>query len=252
MRVLLGTIAALFVCAQTAHAETYRLNYEAVVLGVVVLGEARYEVDSSTQGYTARATLRTSGLARLFDQTDITANAAGSRVGAGLTWSRYSLDHRYASKSRRIQMQRSGGHVNAEITPRYGNMGVPPTTEAQQDQSYDPLTAVFALGSQVGAARGCRGGVLVFDGRQHYRLSVSGGARGTFNGGGYSGPALSCQFRYEPIAGHSADFNRSNIPAATAWFALPEQAGFAAPLRLTVPTPLGDAQLDLRGYQHTR
>jgi hypothetical protein len=89
----------------------------------------------------------------------------------------------------------------------------------------------------------------VFDGRQHYRLSVSPIAQGTFNGGGYRGPALNCRFRYEAIAGFSASFDRSSIPTADAWFALPAQPGFAAPLRLTVPTPLGAAQLDLRGYE---
>jgi hypothetical protein len=108
---------------------------------------------------------------------------------------------------------------------------------------------MFALGRQIGAARACRGAVLVFDGRQHYRLSVAARGQGNFNGGGYNGPALNCQFRYEPIAGFGASFNRSNIPVADAWFALPAQAGFAAPLRLTVPTPLGAAQLDLRGYE---
>lgn len=251
LRVLMVVLCAAFGVAQTAHAETYRLNYEAVVLGVVVLGEATYQVDSTAQGYSARATMRTSGLARLFDQTDITARANGTRAGAGLIWSRYELDHSYAHKSRRIRLARASGRVTADIAPRYSDMGVPPATATQQDQSYDPLSALFALGSQVGAARTCRGSVLVFDGRQHYRLAVSGGSRGTFNGGGYEGPALSCQFRYEALAGHSADFNRANVPEATAWFALPAQPGFAAPLRLTVPTPLGDALLDLRGYQHT-
>jgi hypothetical protein len=90
----------------------------------------------------------------------------------------------------------------------------------------------------------------VFDGRGHYRLSVSPKAQGTFNGGGYNGPALSCNFRYEPIAGFTFSAQeRSSIPVAEAWFALPAQGGFAAPLRITVPTPIGAAQLDLRGYE---
>jgi hypothetical protein len=89
----------------------------------------------------------------------------------------------------------------------------------------------------------------VFDGRQHYRLAVSPRGQGNFNGGGYNGPALQCAFRYEPISGFSANFDRSRVPVAEAWFALPAQPGFAPPLRLTVPTPLGAAQLDLRSYE---
>ncbi len=249
MRVLASVIAAAWLLIAPAHAETYRLNYEAAVLGVVVLGTASYEVTANANRYAARANLRTSGLARLFDQTDITAAATGSLNGANIAWTRYDLSHSYASKFRRIQMNRGGGGVTAQVNPSYGNMGQPAATTAQQTGSYDPLSGVFALGRQIGAARACRGSVLVFDGRQHYRLAVSPRAQGTFNGGGYNGPALSCQFRYEPIAGFSADLDRARIPVAEAWFALPASPGFAPPLRLTVPTPLGQAQLDLRSFE---
>lgn len=249
LRILFGLLIGACVMASPARAETYRLRYEAAVLGVVVLGTANYEVAATPTRYAVRANLRTSGLARLFDQTEITAASAGTVSGGAITWSRYDISHAYANKFRRIQLNRARGGVNAQITPGYGNMGQPPASAAQMSGSYDPLTGVFALGRQVGIARACRGSVLVFDGRQHYRLAVSPRGQGDFSGGGYNGPALNCQFRYEPIAGFSANFDRSRVPAADAWFALPGEPGFAAPLRLTVPTPLGAAQLDLRGYE---
>ncbi len=232
-----------------AHAETYRLSYEAAVLNVVVLGVADYEVTASPTRYAVRANLRTSGLARVFDQTEITATSTGAVVGGGLAWTRYDISHAYAGKFRRIRLNRSGGVISAQITPEYRDLGQPPATVAQQRNSYDPLSGVFALGRQIGVARACRGSVLVFDGRQHYRLAVSPRGQGNFNGGGYNGPALQCNFRYEPISGFNADFNRASVPLADAWFALPAQPGFAPPLRLTVPSPVGRAQLDLRRYQ---
>lgn len=248
MRFLIAFIAACLFAAP-ASAETYRLNYEAAVLGVVVLGTASYEVTATPTRYATRARLRTSGLARLFDQTDITATSTGSVSGGAISWSRYDISHSYASKFRRIQLNRSGANVSSAINPGYSDMGRPAANAEQQSGSYDPLTGVFALGRQIGMARACRGSVLVFDGRQHYRLSVSPRSQGDFTGGGYNGPALSCQFAYQPIAGFGAEFDRSTVPSAEAWFALPDQPGFAAPLRLTVPTPLGAAQLDIRGYE---
>lgn len=240
---------AMLACAiaAPAQAETYRLEYEAAVLGVVVLGAARYEVAATPTRYAVRANLRTSGLARLFDQTEINAASAGSVSGGAIAWSRYDLSHAYAGKFRRVQLVRSASGVAAEIAPNYRDMGRPPASPAQRLGSYDPLTSIFALGRQIGVARACRGSVLVFDGRQHYRLSVAPRAEGEFEGGGYRGPALACQFRYEPIAGFDDDLD--SAPVAEAWFALPAQPGFAAPLRLTVPTPLGAARLDLRGYE---
>lgn len=249
LRIIAGLALAVFFVASPARAETYRLNYEAAVLGVVVLGTASYEVAATPTRYAVRANLRTSGLARLFDQTEITATSTGSVSGGAINWTRYDISHAYAAKFRRIQLNRAADGVSAQITPSYGDMGQPPANAAQQAGSYDPLTGVFALGRQIGVNRACRGAVLVFDGRQHYRLAVSPRGQGNFNGGGYNGPALNCQFRYEPIAGFSDNFDRSRVPAADAWFALPAQPGFAAPLRLTVPTPLGSAQLDLRGYE---
>ncbi|MBC7768861.1 MAG: DUF3108 domain-containing protein [Phycisphaerales bacterium] len=248
IQTIAGALIALGFVAAPARAETYRLNYEVAVLGVVVLGTASYEVTASPTRYAVRANLRTSGLARMFDQTEITATSTGAITGATINWSRYDISHAYSSKFRRIQMTRAGA-VTAQIAPSYGDMGTPPATAAQQSGSHDPLTGVFALGRQIGAARACQGAVLVFDGRQHYRLSVAPIAQGTFNGGGYRGPALNCRFRYEPIAGFSTNVDRSRIPVADAWFALPAEPGFAAPLRLTAPTPLGQAQLDLRGYE---
>lgn len=251
MRQLRTIVCALFALAfaPAAQAETYRLQYEAAVLGVVVLGTASYELTTSASRYAARANLRTSGLARLFDQTQITATSTGTLTGAAVSWARYDISHAYANKFRRIRLDRANGAVSAQVTPAYRDLGAPAATASQQNGSFDPLSGVFALGRQIGAARACQGAVLVFDGRQHYRLAVSPIGQGTFNGGGYQGPALNCRFRYEPIAGFGANTDRSRIPVADAWFALPAQPGFAAPLRLTVPTPLGQAQLDLRGYE---
>lgn len=249
-RFLVLCAVALFAVVAPANAETYRLRYEAAVLGAVVLGEARYEVAATPTRYAVRANLQTSGLARMFDQTEISASSTGAISGASIAWTRYDLSHSYAAKFRRVQLNRSGSAVSGEINPVFGNMGTPPASTAQQSNSYDPLTAMFALGRQIGAARACTGSVLVFDGRGHYRLAVSARGQGNFNGGGYNGPALQCAFRYEPISGFTLSAaERARIPAAEAWFALPARGGFAPPLRLTVPTPLGAAQLDLRGYE---
>lgn len=250
MRLIVGIVFGLVLaCARPALAETYTLDYEAAVLGVVVVGEAHYSIDADADGYEVRSTLRTSGLARLFDQTDITASSQGAITQEGLSWRRYSLAHNYAQKSRRTTMTRSASGVALDIAPQYGNMGSPPASADQRYGSHDPLSAVFALGRQVSRAGSCQGAVRVFDGRQHYRLSLTPKGVGTYSGGGYDGRAISCYFHYQPIAGFNRDFDRSNIPTAVIWFAMQDDASFAPPLRLTVPTPLGEARLDLRGFQ---
>lgn len=249
-----ATAAIVFLCAMfaivpRARAETYRLTYEAEVLNLVVLGTASFEVAVTPTRYAVRAGVETSGLARLFDQTQITAAATGVLAGPAVQWARYDISHAYSGKFRRIQMIRGADGTATEINPAYRDMGSPQASRAQQAASYDPLSALFALGVQIGAARACRGAALVFDGRQHYRLAVTPRAEGAFNGGGYRGAAVSCNFRYEPLSGFSAGARPTNVPVAEAWFGLPTQRGFAPPLQLTVQTPLGAARLDLRSYQ---
>jgi len=252
---MLRWISALAFCllfvATPAHAETYRLRYEAAVLNLVVLGTANYEVATTPTRYVVRGSLRTSGLARMFDQTQITATSSGSIASNGVVWTRYDISHAYSGKFRRIQMSRNRHGVTARVEPVFRNLGETPVTPSQQMTSYDPLSGILALGRQVGTARACRGAVLVFDGKQHYRLTISARGQGRFSNRAYSGAAVNCTMRYSPISGFAADFDRSRVPAADMWFALQPGSTFAAPLRLTVQTPVGAAQLDLRGYERT-
>ena len=247
--VILFMLGALVAFGGVAFAETTRIEYSAAVLGAVEVGTVSYEVTTNEGAYSARANVRTSGLARLFDQTEITASSAGQLRQAAVAWSSYSLSHAYANKFRRVSMTRTGAGVDTAIEPRFGSMGDPPATAAQQFSAYDPLSGVFALGRQVGAAGACQGRVLVFDGRQHYELALSPMSRGSVNRGGYNGPALACAMRYRPISGFTLSAAEiARIPEGEAWFVERRDGGFAAPLRLSVNTPLGVARLDMTRY----
>lgn len=245
------TVAVLVLFARQADATTYRLRYDAQVLGVVTLGQASFEVSTSGGRYRTRATMRTSGIAQFFDRTQISAASTGLLRPAGLSWSSYNLSHAYAQQVRHIDMRRTRTGVTANVAPRFGDMGDPPATPAQRNGSYDPLTAIFALGRQIGASQSCAGRVAVFDGRAHYRLIASGRAAPVmYRGGGYEGPAVRCALRYEPIAGYtSARERRFAPPRAEAWFALPSDRSFGPLLRLQVQTAVGQARLNLRGYE---
>ncbi|MGE3141707.1 MAG: DUF3108 domain-containing protein [Hyphomonadaceae bacterium] len=248
MKALLLTLALAF-AGLSASAEAYRLGYDAVVLGAITVGAVRYDVSYAEGRYAARASVRTAGAARLFDQTQISAAASGVMAAAAPGWRQYDLSHSYGAKFRRVRMLREAGGVNVAAAPPFGNGGAPPATPAQQRAAHDPVTALFALGMAVGAGRACASSVTVFDGRQLYRLSATNGQRGTYRGGGYDGPALRCALRYEPLAGYSdLAAARRNAPVSEAWFALTPQGGYAPLLHLSVPTPLGPARLNLTRY----
>jgi len=239
--------------APLAHAESFRAEYRAEILGVVLMGRASFQGAAANGRYSSTATLRTAGFAAIFDQTNITASSSGVYGPNWVSWSGYNLSHAYAQKFRRISLRRSGRDVRATITPRYGDMGNPPVTDDIRQGSYDPVSALFVLGRLVGQARACTGNVRVFDGRGLYRLTLTPRATGSYRGGGYNGPAVRCTMRYTPIAGFNMSAaERARIPVASAWYVQPAQPGFAMPLEISVPTPVGTARVQVSSYSYTR
>ena len=238
-------IAGLAPGAATA-ASQFNLEYDASILNVVSLGRVTLRGAIGATGYNAGATVQTAGFARLFDDTKISASAAGALDGGGLSWSNYELSHAYARKFRHVSMKRGAGGITATIAPAYRDMGAPPATDAQKSGARDPVTTFIEIGRAIAATGKCGGTFSVFDGKQYYAPTLSPKANGTYQGGGYNGKALVCWLRYQPIAGFKpmSAAERAKIPVAEAWFAMPAK-GFAMPLRVEVPTPLGAARLDL-------
>lgn len=246
----LSLMLAGLALAAPARAAQFDFRYEASILNVVVLGEGRLQGRATPGPYTASATVRTAGFAAIFDDTRITASAAGRVAANGaFGWSRYDLSHAYANKYRRISMRRGAAGVEATIEPGFGHMGEPPASAAQRNASFDPVTALVAMSAAVAQSNACSGRFAVFDGRGHYTLTLSPKTRGTYRGGGYSGAALVCALRYAPVAGFKMTAaERARIPVGEMWFGTPRE-GMAPPLRIEVPTPVGPLRVELKALE---
>lgn len=226
----------------------FSLVYDADVFNVVRLGRVRLEGVVADGSYSALADLQTVGFAAIFERTSLSAAAQGVMTDRGPQTQRYDLSHSYAEKFRRVQIRRDAGRVTVQAAPRYGDLGATPATDRQRDGSLDPVSALVRLSLQIGQDPVCRGGANVFDGRQHYQLRLSGGRRQGFDGGGYRGEALVCTLDYVPVSGFSdmSPQALARIPRAEIWFAARE--GFSPPLRIALPTPVGEARLTLVEY----
>jgi hypothetical protein len=246
-----ATLALCGALAPTAAAQTFQLEYGGRAYGVVPLGRAEIEVSVDSDSYEITAGLASSGLVDLFERTRLTASAFGVMQAGTPAWETYALDHHYSGKHRRVFLNRTAEGVEAVISPTYRVWGDPPATAAQQAASRDPLSSLMALGAHVGANRRCDGVFPTFDGRFHYRLSLSGGRVARFREGGYDGPALRCTLRFEPVAGYERDEGGDGGTPARGeiWFALLDDSAFAPPLRVTAPLPLGGASISLLSWR---
>jgi hypothetical protein len=242
-----ASLAAALFCAAPAHAATFTIEYDASILNVVQLGKMSLSGKIAAPAYDAKASVQTAGLAALFDDTKISVSSSGAVEAQGLSWRRYDLSHAYAKKFRKIGMERTPAGVSTTITPKYNDMGTPPASDAQKKAARDPLSSLVEMGRAVGASKKCEGTYATFDGRGYYLLVLSPKGQGTYKGGGYDGAALICTLKYAPTAGFKpmSAAERAKIPQAEIWFADPV-GGFAAPLRLEVPTPVGAGRLDIK------
>jgi hypothetical protein len=252
---MMFALAAIVGLAAPAHAAKFDIEYDASILNVVTLGKVTLKGAVEASSFTADAGVKTSGLAALFDQTDIAATSGGAVGAGGLEWSRFSLLHRYSKigkpqKSRQVSLTRAGAKVTESVTPKYGSMGDPVATAAQKASAKDPVSAFVSMGLDVGKSKACGGRYQYFDGKQVAALVLSPRSTGAYKGGGYDGKAIVCNMKYEPIAGFKAmtAAERAKIPSGEIWFAEPNASGFAAPVRIEIPTPVGPARLDIKRF----
>jgi hypothetical protein len=251
MRAALLALALLCASAAPAAADRYSLTYEGATLGVLGLGAATLDADVTDHDYQITASIRSGGIAALFERTRINASASGLIDPSGVRWRAYDLDHHY-SRKRRVVAMRVGedGAISAAITPDYRLWGDPRTSDAQQRASRDPLSSLIAMAIDVGRSRRCEGSYPTFDGRFHYRLDLSRGEIDDFDGGGFEGQVLKCRMDYVAVAGFERrDRGRRRVPHGEVWFALAPDSNFAPPVRISTPLSAGGATIRLTQWR---
>jgi len=252
LRPLAAAAAVLWLGTAPAHAERFALEYEGAWLGVASLGTARLDLAVGNEQYDAAASIRSGGLLRLFEKTDLVAAASGAITPAGIRWRRYDLDHSYSKKRRVIAMRLGEDNAfRALITPNYRVWGDPPASEADKRASRDPLSSLVAMATDVARTQSCAGRYPTFDGRFRYDLVLAGGTRTRHDGGGYEGPALRCRLQYVPVAGYDLrnENERRRLPQGEIWFALVEGSNVAPPVRVSMPAPVGRATIALKKWR---
>ncbi len=252
LRPLATFAAALALWSTPAHADRFALEYDGTLFGIAPLGGVTFDISAGPDDYSVKATMRTGGLLRLFERTDIVADAEGRIDNGAVRWERYDLDHFYSGKRRTTSMQMSPeGAFSAQIAPVYRDWGAPPATDDDRRTARDPLSSLAAMAVDVARTQRCEGAYATFDGLTRYDLVLSGGEVRRFNGGGYEGPALRCRMRYVQLRGFNAsDVNaRRRQPEGEIWFALAENSNLAPPVRTLIPTPFGRAGIHLRKWR---
>lgn len=248
---VLAALALTGLAPGVAEAASVVGTYDVTVGGMRVgIGGLRANVANNS--YTATATVRFAGLARLIADGRGSATSAGSLVGSKVLPNRYSISTSSGRYVQSVRMSMIGGTVRLlTIDPVPGiRPDAIPIAASHRRGIVDPVGALVMPVPGTGdilAPASCDRTLPVFDGRQRYDVTltydrmekVAADAAAT----SYAGPVLVCRARYRAIAGHRPALeNVKQLEASRdleVWLAPVSGTRILVPWKIAAATPSG-------------
>ncbi len=203
-------------------------------------GELTVSADFGAEAYRAGAEFRTTGLAGLFADTEMTVATEG-RVGAGgLTPVRFTSNEREDSDVRVVEVDFSGsGPTAVSAEPAFKPK---PWSIAPGDQrgAVDPLSAILHALAPASAGEACNRRIEAFDGEHRFAFE--------FGPPQVSGDTLTCEGAYIRVAGFNPRKmeQQSRMPLRLSLAKRPD--GLYQVVELTSEIKYGVVVMRLRGW----
>lgn len=216
----------------------YQIKANAWVFILPITGKANFSVDLTEQTYQIRSKVKTTGLADLLVNYNMSLAASGYVKESGLDTYAYVSQNSDGRKNRRVNMKYLQDSFEMIATPTFGDLGDPPASTEQVLDAKDPITALisFALEPRAEGQDPCGGPMKIFDGRQLTHLHFESHGLKSVRSEAWSGQAWECHVRMEKVAGYDADeINRDTLTAIDGplkmWLA-PLDNGATVPVRI--------------------
>jgi hypothetical protein len=227
-------------------------RYNATLAGIK-LGQGTWIVDAGDDQFMAVASGVTTGLARVFGKGEGTGASRGAVKGSEFSPTSYSSSVTTGKKTEEVRITLNAGVVkDFDVTPPTPPSSLRiPVTDAHKRNVFDPMTASLARVQGNGDLLGqenCQRHTAIFDGRMRYDLTFAFKRFDKVKVKGYEGQVLVCAVYFAPLAGYIPD--RPAIKYLMAqremevWLAPIAGTRVLAPIKLSIPTPLGIGELE--------
>jgi len=222
----------------------YELDANAMIFIFPATGRASFTVDMKPDAYAIKSRVRTTGLADVFVNYDMSLAASGKTRSTGLKTTTYVSQNKDGKKNRRVELGMTDTGFTMTATPRFGNLGDPAATQEQAILANDPITALitFALEPRPAGTDVCGGPIKVFDGRQLTYLHLKRAGSGTvkIKSPAWSGQAIECHVTMDKIAGYKkGESNKdtlTGIDGPLKMYLAPLENGAHVPVRIVADT----------------
>ena len=187
--------------ALPAQAETFKSEYVVSIYGLSV-AKSSFTTQVDAKAYEISGTLRSAGLAELFDDTQGTITASGTLGNEKVQPAAYVVTYTSGKKKKRTALSfAKGGVVSVENSPEIKKRD--PWIEVLPDHlraAFDPISAFMVQSASLDAV--CNTTLRIFDGEVRADLKLSPIGPTDIKTAGYSGPAMTCALRMVPISGY--------------------------------------------------
>lgn len=241
------TFAGLLIAGGPAFADDlYRTEYSISIFGLSI---AKSAIETTVNGtnYNLNGRFQTSGLARVFDDTDGTVHVVGSAVTGKVVPKSFDLAYKHGRKNKSTTIRFANGNVvSAENDPPVKKRD-PWVEVVPQDllNVSDPLSALMIPAKNARAV--CDRSLSVFDGQTRAEIKLSFNGTESFTTDGFTGESVICSAKFIPISGYqkgkkAIDFlrNRSRIMIS---FASLGDSGVYAPVVARIGTQIGTLKI---------
>ncbi|QND50764.1 DUF3108 domain-containing protein [Phyllobacterium sp. 628] len=245
--VLLGALPA-------QAADTYRSDYRVSLLGLT-LAKSYFTTSVADGTYTVSGSLKSSGLASVFDDTKGKIDVKGQFTKTGAVPSSYVVNYKHGNKDKSTSIAFSNGNVT-ETT------NVPPVKKKDNwvelspgalQAVADPISGILVAADSIGKV--CTQTLHLYDGQTRVDLKLSpAGSPKPFSTKGFEGDAVTCSVKFIPVGGYQSGRKAieylKNQSTISLTFASLGKSGIYSPVQAKIGTQIGTVTVYATRFQH--
>lgn len=244
----------LFSAVPAARAESLAIDYDLTLIGFPI-GQAMLTGNADPGTYRLELTAKLTGLASIVSGGKGVAVASGTGLPSRVVPNSYLLTVSGSGPLQTIKMGLTNGNVTSiaidpPLEPRPDRV---PVTDQHKRGVLDPVSGFLMPVPGKGPVMDpstCNRTVPVFDGGGRFDVVLKFRETANIKIKGYDGPALVCDVRYNPIAGHRAERRAVQFMADNrdiqVWLVPVGQSRLVVPARIMLRTLIGMLAIDAR------
>jgi hypothetical protein len=257
--VLGSLVIGALLSVSPANAAGIEVHY-AITLAGLSIGKASLSATLEGSTYTLNVNSAMTGIVGAVSKGRGAATARGNVGAGGVLTNGFSLSASNGTDQRTIQIAAAAGSVRSVvIDPPFEDKGGGgdriPLRDSHKIGVMDPASALIMPSRAADPLdkANCERRIPVFDGSQRFDVVLSyASTKQVKSEKGYSGPALVCQARYVPVAGHRPERRVTKFMAENrhmeAWLVPVNGGKVLIPYRIAVKTMIGTTVIEAESF----